>query len=474
MSSCDPHQRFEASSTAMKRNYDAIVVGAGQAGPSLAVDLANAGWNVAMVERKLFGGTCVNNGCTPTKAMVASAHAAHLARRAGDFGIQAGPVTADLRAIKARKDSIVLKSRSGIEKWLRGTKNCTVLTGTASFESPTSMRVGDDLIEASHIFLNVGARPASPRIAGADSVPFLTSTTILDLEELPEHLLIIGAGSVGLEFAQMFRRFGSRVTLVDRNPRLARSEDEDASGVIREIFDSEDIQTRVGATCIHVERQGQQVSAGLECNEGAPHVVGSHILMAVGRTPNTDDLNLAAAGIDGAERGYIRVDDQLRTSAPGVFALGDCNGRGAFTHTSYNDFEIVAGNLLRNETRRVSDRIPVRALFIDPPLAHVGMSEAEVRGRGKPALVGMRPMSKVSRAIEKGETFGFIKILVDAESQQILGATVFGTGGDEAIHCIITAMYARFPASQLTHSVHIHPTVAELIPTVLENLKPLE
>lgn len=228
----------------MKRNYDAIVVGAGQAGPSLAVDLASAGWHVAMVERKLFGGTCVNNGCTPTKAMVASAHAAHLARRAGDFGIQAEPVTADLRAIKARKDSIVLKSRSAIEKWLRGTKNCTVLTGTASFESPTSMRVGDDLIEAPHIFLNVGARPASPRIAGADSVPFLTSTTILDLEELPEHLLIIGAGSVGLEFAQMFRRFGSRVTLVDRNPRLARSEDEDASGVIREIFDSEDIQTR--------------------------------------------------------------------------------------------------------------------------------------------------------------------------------------------------------------------------------------
>jgi len=458
----------------MKRTFDAIVVGAGQAGPSLAVDLANAGWNVAMVERKLFGGTCVNTGCTPTKAMVASAHAAHLARRAGDFGIQAGQVTADLRAIKARKDSIVLKSRTGVESWLRGTKNCTVFTGTASFESPAVMRVGDDLLEAPHIFLNVGARPAFPGIAGADSVPFLTSTTILDLEQLPEHLVVIGAGYVGLEFAQMFRRFGSQVTVVDKNARLAPGEDEDASRTIREIFESENIQIRVGATCIHVEPSGEQVSAGLDCNEGAPHVVGSHLLMAVGRTPNTDDLNLAAAEIDVDEHGYIRVDDQLRTSVPGVFALGDCNGRGAFTHTSYNDYEIVAANLLKNENRRVSDRIPVHALFIDPPLAHVGMSEAEVRGRSKPALIGIRPMTKVSRAIEKGETFGFIKILVDAESHQILGATVFGTGGDEAIHCILTAMYARQPAPLLAHSVHIHPTVAELIPTVLENLKPLE
>lgn len=460
----------------MKRTFDAIVVGAGQAGPSLAVNLANAGWSVAMVERKLFGGTCVNSGCTPTKAMVASALAAHLARRAGDFGIQAGTVTADLRAIKARKDSIVLKSRNGVESWLRGTNNCTVLTGTASFESPTVMRVADDLLEAPHIFLNVGARPASPspRIAGADSVPFLTSTTLLDLEQLPEHLIVIGGGYVGLEFAQMFRRFGSQVTVVDRNPRLAPGEDEDASNIIREIFESEDIQVRTGANCIHVERRGQQVSAGLDCNEGAPHVVGSHILMAIGRTPNTDDLNLAAAGIEADEHGFIQVDNQLRTSAPGVFALGDCNGRGAFTHTSYNDYEIVAANLLRNENRRVSDRIAVHALFIDPPLAHVGMSEAEVRATGKSALIGMRPMSKVSRAIEKGETFGFIKILVDAESQHILGATVFGTGGDEAIHCILTAMYARQPASLLTHSVHIHPTVAELIPTVLENLKPLE
>jgi pyruvate/2-oxoglutarate dehydrogenase complex dihydrolipoamide dehydrogenase (E3) component len=457
----------------MKYTFDAIVVGAGQAGPSLAVALANAGRKVAMVERKLFGGTCVNTGCTPTKAMVASAHAAHLARRSRDFGVNAGPVSVDMRAVKARKDAIVMKSRTGVEGSLRGTKNCSVFTGTASFVSANVMRVGDDLLEAPHIFLNVGARPTVPNMTGVDTVPFLTSTTILDLEELPEHLIVIGGGYVGLEFAQMFRRFGSRVTVVDRKSRLAPAEDEDSSKVIKEIFDSEGIDVRLNAECIHIEQREGKLLTGIKCDEGEPHASGSHILIAAGRKPNTDDLNLAAAGIQTDEHDFIIVDDQLRTSAPGVFALGDCNGRGAFTHTSYNDFEIVAANLIKGESRRVSDRIPVHALYIDPPLAHVGMTEAQVRSSGMPALIGMRPMTRVNRAVEKGETFGFIKILVDAKSHNILGATVFGTGGDEAIHCILTAMYARQPASLLTHSVHIHPTVAELIPTVLENLKEL-
>lgn len=457
----------------MNYSFDAIVVGAGQAGPSLATRLAGAGWKVAMVERHLFGGTCVNNGCTPTKAMVASAHAAHLARRGADFGFQAGPVTVDLRAVKARKEAIITKSRDGIEKWLRTTPNCTVFTGTATFASSTSMRVGDDLLEAPKIFLNVGARPTIPDMPGANSVPFLTSTTILDLDVLPEHLIVVGGGYVGLEFAQMFRRFGSQVTVIDKNSRLAPHEDEDASTVIGAIFDSEGIAVRTKANCIHLEKKGAQVSVGLDCDEGAPHIEGSHILLAVGRTPNTNDLGLAAAGITPDQHGFIPVDDELRSSVPGIYAIGDCNGRGAFTHTSYNDYEIVADNLLDNARRRVSDRIPVHALYIDPPLASVGMSETQVRATGKPALMGKRDMTRIGRAIEKGETFGFIKVLVDAETQHILGGTVFGTGGDEAVHCILTAMYARQPASLLTHSVHIHPTVAELIPTTFEDLKPL-
>ncbi|MGA7525342.1 MAG: FAD-containing oxidoreductase [Acidobacteriaceae bacterium] len=457
----------------MNQSFDAIVVGAGQAGPSLAHRLAKAGWRVAMVERHLFGGTCVNVGCTPTKAMVASAHAAHLARRGGDFGVSAGPVKVDLRAVMARKEAVVAPSRTGVEKSLREEKNCTVFTETATFTSPTTMRVGDVTLEAPKIFLNVGARPTVPKMSGVESVPFLTSSTILDLEELPEHLIVVGGGYVGLEFAQMFRRFGSAVTVVERSARLAPREDEDASRVIDEIFRNEGIGIRTRANCIHMEQSGREATVGVECNEGAPHVAGSHVLLAVGRTPNTDDLGLAAAGITPDAHGYIPVDDQLRTSVAGIYALGDCNGRGGFTHTSYNDFEIVAENLLDGASRRVSDRIYASATYIDPPLARVGMSVEEVRRTGRKALVGMRPMTRVSRAIEKGETFGYIKVLVDAETRQILGATVFGTGGDEAVHCILTAMYAHQPASLLTHSVHIHPTVAELIPTTLEDLKPL-
>lgn len=457
----------------MNQTVDAIVAGTGQAGPSLAHRLAKAGWRVAIAERHLFGGTCVNTGCTPTKAMVASAHAAHLAGRSRDFGVNAGPVKVDLRAVKARREAIVAPSRTGVEKGLREEKNCTVFTGTAAFMSPTTMRVGEVTLEAPKIFLNVGARPAVPKMPGVESVPFLTSTTILDLDELPEHLIVVGGGAVGLEFAQMFRRFGSAVTIVERSPRLAPHEEEDASKVIEEILSAEGIGVRTRANCIHLEARGRELRVGVECDEGEPHVIGSHVLLAVGRTPNTDDLNLAAAGLAADEHGYIPVDDQLRTSVAGIYALGDCNGRGGFTHTAYNDFEIVAENLLDGASRRVSDRIFAEAIYIDPPLARVGMSEEDVRRRGRRALVGMRPMTRVSRAIEKGETFGYIKVLVDAETREILGGTVFGTGGDEAVHCILTAMYARQPASLLTHSMHIHPTVAELIPTTLEDLKPL-
>lgn len=458
----------------MRREFDAIILGTGQAGPSLAGRLTQAGWTVAIIERKLFGGTCVNDGCTPTKAMVASAHAAHLARRGGDFGvIRREPVTIDIPKILARKDAIVMKSRTGIEDWLRKMERCTVYQGTGHFEAPNEIRVGDDLLYGKKIFLNVGARPAVPHMPGVKDVRFLTSTTILDLKELPRHLIVVGGSYVGLEFAQMYRRFGAEVTVVERKSRLVTNEDEDLSKGVKDILESEGVQFRLDANCIRLEDRDSDVAVGVDCLEGHPEVVGSHILLAVGRQPNTDDLGVNAAGIQVDERGYITVDDALLTSAANVWALGDCNGRGAFTHTAYNDFEIVADNLLENASRRVTDRIPVSALYIDPPLAQIGLTETQVRESGHPALIGTRPMTKIGRAVEKGETQGFMKVLVDAESKKILGAAILGTGGDEAIHCLLSTMYANAPYTTLSRAVHIHPTVSELIPTMLQSLTPL-
>ena len=459
----------------MRQDFDAIVIGAGQAGPSLAGRLTQAGWTVAMVERRLFGGTCVNVGCTPTKAMVASAHAAHIARRGSDFGVvRKEPVVVDMKQVLARKNAIVMKSRTGVENWLRGMERCTVFTGAAHFESPNEIRVGDQVLYAKNIFLNVGARPAVPDMPGVREVPFLTSTTILNLDELPKHLIVVGGSYVGLEFAQMYRRFGSEVTVVERKSRLVPNEDEDLSLGIQEILQSEGIQLRLDANCIRLENEGGEVAVGLDCLDGHPRVVGSRILLAVGRSPNTDDLGLTAAGVKTDMHGFVTVDDQLQTSVPGIWALGDCNGRGAFTHTSYNDFEIVADNLLDKASRRVSDRIPVSALYIDPPLAQVGLTETQVRQSGRAALIGTRPMTRIGRAVEKGETQGFMKVLVDAESKKILGAAILGTGGDEAIHCILSTMYAGAPYTTLSRAVHIHPTVSELIPTLLQSIKPLD
>ncbi len=459
----------------MRQDFDAIIIGAGQAGPSLAGRLTQAGWTVAIVERKLFGGTCVNVGCTPTKAMVASAHAAHIARRGSDFGVvRKEPVVVDMKQVLARKNAIVMKSRTGVENWLRGMERCKVFTGAARFESPNEIRVGDQILFAKNIFLNVGARPSVPDMPGVQEVPFLTSTTILDLDELPKHLIVVGGSYVGLEFAQMYRRFGAEVTVVERKSRLVPSEDEDISLCVQEILQSEGIQLRLDANCIRLENEGGEVAVGLDCLDGHPRVVGSRILLAVGRSPNTDDLGLTAAGIESDKYGFVTVDDQLQTSVPGIWALGDCNGRGAFTHTAYNDFEIAADNLLDKASRRVSDRIPVSALYIDPPLARVGLTETQVRQSGHAALIGTRPMTKVGRAVEKGETQGFMKVLVDAESKNILGAAVLGTGGDEAIHCILSTMYAGAPYTTLSHAVHIHPTLSELIPTMLQSMTPLD
>ncbi len=457
----------------MTDRFDAIIIGAGQAGPSLAGRLTGAGMTVAVIERHLFGGTCVNTGCTPTKTLVASAEVAHKARRAREFGVNVeGPVAVDLRAVKARKDAIIGASRTRLEKWLREMDRCTVIQGHARFESPDRVRVGADRLTAGRIFVNVGGRASVPDMPGVGTVPFLTNTSLLELDSLPRHLIVVGGSYIGLEFAQMFRRFGSDVTVIEKGPRLIAKEDPDVSAAIAGILRKEGIELRLEAECIRFERSGPDITAGVNCTSGEPEVRGSHLLLAVGRRPNTDDLGLGEAGIETDSRGYIRVDDQLRTNVPGIWALGDCNGKGAFTHTAYNDFEIVAENLLDGRQRRVSDRIPCYGLFIDPPLGRVGMTEAEARARNRPVRIGTRPMTQVNRAVEKGESQGFMKIMVDAVSNQILGAAILGVGGDEAVHSILDTMSARAPYGTLRDTVHIHPTVAELIPTVLGDLKP--
>ena len=459
----------------MSDHFDAIILGAGQAGPSLAGRLTAAGQRVAFVERKLFGGTCVNTGCIPTKAMVASAYAAHMARRASDFGVGIqGPVQVDMKAVKARKDAISGKSRTSVEQWLRGMKNCTVFHETGRFVESHAIQAGAETLTADRIFINVGGRAVVPDLPGIHDVPYLINSSIMELEEVPRHLVVVGGSYIGLEFAQMFRRFGSEVTIVEKVPRLIAHEDEDISKTVEEILESEGIDVRLGAECIAFARRDAGICVRVSCDAGAPETHGSHVLLAVGRRPNTDDLGLDKAGVKTDEHGYIVVDDQLRTNVEGIWAMGDCNGKGAFTHTSYNDFEIVAANLLDNDPRRVSDRISAHGLYIDPPLGRIGMSEAEVRKTGRPALMGTRPMTKVGRAVEKGEDKGFMKVLVDAESKKILGAAILGTGGDEAIHCILDVMYAGAPYTTLQRAMHIHPTVSELIPTMLGDLKPLK
>lgn len=459
----------------MTSHFDSIVIGTGQSGPALAARLSGADQKVAVIERKLFGGTCVNTGCIPTKAMVANAYVAHLARRATEYGVTVGDgsVSVDMKQVKARKDRISGNSNRGVESWMRGLKNATVYHGHARFGSSRTISVNGELLEAENIFINVGARALVPAIAGLDQVRYLTNSSVMELEVLPEHLIVIGGSYVGLEFAQIFRRFGSKVTVIEKGPRLISREDEDVSEAVQQILAKEDIRFRMNAKCITAKPRDESIVAGVDCESEDREVEGTHLLVAVGRVPNTHDLGLDKAGVEMDKRGYIQVDDQLRTNVPGIWALGDCNGRGAFTHTSYNDYEIVAANLLENEARKVSDRITAYALFIDPPLGRIGMTEAEVRKTGRNALIATRPMTKVSRAVEKGETQGFMKVLADADSKQLLGAAILGVTGDEVIHSLLDLMYAKAHYTVLTHAIHIHPTVSELMPTMLGELKPL-
>ena len=455
--------------------FDAIIIGTGQSGPALAHRFAAAGKRAAIIERKRFGGTCVNNGCIPTKALVASARAAHVARRAAEFGVMVdGAVRVDMKAVKARKDAIVRVSNEGVEEGLRENPGVTVYVGHARFTGPKRVAVDGATLEAEQVFINVGGRADIPPIPGIDAVAYLDNSSMMAVDFLPEHLVILGGSYVGLEFGQMYRRFGSEVTIVQRDPYLVPREDEDVSRAIRETLEGEGIRVLTDAGATQVTERGGKVVVSVTMGGKAMEVTGSHLLVATGRRPNTDDLGLDRAGVQTDERGYIKVDSQLRTNVPGIFAMGDCNGRGAFTHTSYNDFEIIEGNLFAGEERRVEERIPTYALFIDPPLGRAGMTEKEVRRSGRRALVAKMPMEDVGRAYERSETKGFMKIIVDADSKQLLGAALLGIEGDEVVQGLLDMMYAKAPYTVIRRAMHIHPTVYEMIPYMFDDLWPLE
>jgi len=459
------------------KKFDAIIIGTGQSGPPLAVRLAKAGRKVAIIERKLFGGTCVNVGCIPSKTLIASARAAHVARRAKEFGVNfGGEVSVDMKRVKARKDEVVHQSNEGVTTWLEKTENLTVIRGHARFESAKTVKVGDDVYEAEQFFIDVGGRASVPKIAGLESVSYLTNSTMMEVDFLPEHLVILGGSYIGLEFAQMYRRFGSKVTVIEKSPRIIAREDEDVSSTIQKFLEDEGVVFKLGAECKSTqspENKGDSVIVDISTNGKPEQISGSHLLVAVGRVPNTDDLGIEKAGIKTDARGFITVDDQLKTNVENIWAMGDVNARGAFTHTSYNDYEIVAANLLDNDPRKVSDRILCYALYTDPPLGRIGMTETEVRKSGKKALIGVMQMARVGRARERSETTGFMKVLVDAESKKILGASLLGIEADEVVHLLLDVMYAGAPYTTIQRAVHIHPTVSELVPTLLGDLKPL-
>lgn len=452
------------------KSFDAIVIGAGQAGPFLAARMVEKGMKVALIERKFLGGTCVNTGCMPTKTLVASARAAHVARSAAAYGVNiGGDIDIDMKVVRARAETVTMNARNGLIGWFAGMDGMSVIYGHARFEGPKTVSVNGESLSAPRIFLNVGARPVIPKLPGIDDIDYLTSTSIIRLDTLPRHLAVIGGSYIGLEFAQMYRRFGAEVSVIEHGPKLASREDEDISDAIAEILRSEGIDVHTDAGNIAFAGNGNGVSV----TAGSAKIDASHVLIATGRKPNTDDLDLDAAGVVTDKRGYITVDDKLATNVEGIFALGDCNGRGAFTHTSYNDFEIAAANLLDGDDRKVSNRIPAYALYIDPPLGRVGMTEKQARESGRRIMVSTRPMSRVGRANERGETKGFMKVIADAETKEILGAAILGIEGDEVIHGLIDAMNAGTTYPALKWSVPIHPTVSELIPTLLGDLKPV-
>ncbi len=453
--------------------FDVLIIGAGQAGPAIAERCSREGLKTAVIERHHVGGTCVNTGCYPTKTLVASARAVRQAQRGAEYGFDITDLRVDMARVKARKDAIVMKSRTSVEAWITGMPNTELIRGHARFVAPSVLEVNGRRLTASKIFINVGGRALRPALPGIDDVKTLDNVSILELDTVPEHLVIVGGSYIGLEFAHLMRRLGAQVTVVERSPRLVPREDEDVSAEIQSILEAEGVRFELGAECISLapaEKNGIRV--GASCSSG-DSVVGTHVLLAVGRVPNTDDLGLETGGIRTDEHGYIVVDDQCRTNADGVWAVGDCNGRGAFTHTAWNDHEIVVANLFDNDPRRISDRIPCYALFIDPPLGRIGMSEAQAKASGKRLLTAKRAMQRVGRAVESGETQGFMKVIVDADTNRLLGASILGMNGDEVVHSLLDVMAANQPYTAISRTVHIHPTVTELVPTLLQSLEPL-
>ncbi len=454
------------------KKFDAIIIGTGQAGPSLAASLANHGKKTAIIEKSFLGGTCVNVGCTPTKAYVASARRAYIASNSGEMGVKInGTVSVDLGTIKKRKDDLIENSRNGLEKMFGDNKNITLIRGTARFLDDHTVQVGDEIFKAENIYINVGARPRIPE--EFKNISYLTNESILELEEVPEHLAIVGGGYIGLEFAQMFRRFGSKVTVMDRGGRLLKKEDPEFGEVLAQVFEEEGIDIRLDSNCIVAKERSGKIELSLDSKDENTTLECTHLLIATGRIPNTSQLGLENTNVKLDKRGFIEVDDELKTSAHNIWALGDCNGKGAFTHTAYNDFQIVNSHLFETKKRKVSDRFTCYAIFTDPPLARVGMNAKEIKEAGISAKIASRPMAKIARAKEMGETTGMIKIFIEAKTNKILGATFLGTGADEYIHTVIDQMYANQPFTVIRDAVHIHPTVSELIPTMLENLKDL-
>ncbi len=452
---------------------DAIIIGAGQAGPPLATDLAQSGRKVVLIERERLGGTCVNNGCIPTKTLVASARTAHMVRRAADFGVKVDAPAVDMAAVKARKDAVVQQSRDSLADWIGGTRNLELILGEAHFTGTHTIAVGTRELTAPLIVLNTGARPVKLDWPEMGDIPVLTNIEMMEMDRLPDHLVIVGGSYIALEFAQMYRRFGARVTVLEHAERIIAREDPHVSQAVMDVLVSEGVDFHLSARDFRISKGQAGFHLSVTNADRTVKLEGSDLLAGIGRKPNVEALALDVAGIKLDARGYIAVGDDLQTNVPGVYALGDVNGRGAFTHTSYNDYEILSANLIRGEGRSLAGRITGYALYTDPPLGRVGMTETQAKASGRPVLKAFMPMSRVGRARERGETTGFLSVLADAETRQILGAALFGTEADEVIHLFINAMNSRLSVDDMRKIMPVHPTVSELVPTLLGMLKPL-
>jgi pyruvate/2-oxoglutarate dehydrogenase complex dihydrolipoamide dehydrogenase (E3) component len=454
--------------------YDAIIIGSGQGGNPLAYSLADLGWSVALIEKKYLGGTCINTGCTPTKTMVHRAQVAHYARNAARWGVNASNVSVDLPKIVAQKDEVVLSFRSGRQKQVDKRANLRLHRGHARFVGTHQLMADEDLLESEKVFIDTGCRPSTPEIPGLETVPYLTNESAMQLTTLPEHLLILGGGYIGLEFGQMFRRYGSRVTVLHTGKQIISREDPETAAELQRALEVEGIQVLLNTRTTGVANKNGAVTLSFESPAGSSTVIGSHVLVATGRRPNTDDLGLDKAGIETDKSGYIKVNGRLETNVPGVWALGDCKGGPAFTHISYNDFQILYANLVEGKDLSIENRLVPSCVFTDPQLGGVGMTEKEARAKGFKVKIGRCPMTYVARAIERGETAGLMKIVVDASNDRVLGASILATEGGELVQILSTLMLAKQPYTLLKGAIYIHPTLAEGFFTLMEDVRPAD